>query len=156
MSDVTVVILTLGEPTFQSALDSIHRQELAPKDIVIVRDQEPVSKAFRVGAERVKTPFFLEWDADMILTPDCTRVLRSGMEDDVGVTIGFLRDEILGDIQAVKLFRKEAVLPSLSASITSDSDTIGDMLQRGWKIKFCRRERNRFNLPEDVFGLHSP
>lgn len=156
MNDVTALIFTIGEPTFQEALDSIQNQQLKPKEIMVIRNQEPVSKAFHMGISKVHTPFFLECNADMILSPDCIKVLRNKMEEGLGVTIGFLQDDILGTIQAVKLFRKEAVKPFLSSSITSDSDTIQKMINNGWKIKFCKRKKSRFNLPKDVFGLHKP
>jgi hypothetical protein len=156
MNDVTAMIFTIGEPMFQKALDSIKNQQLKPKETIVVRNQEPVSKAFRVGISKVHTPFFLECNADMILSPDCIKVLRNEMEEGLGATIGFLQDDIMGIIQAVKLFRKEAIKPSLSSSVASDSDAIQKMIKNGWKIKFCKRKRSQFNFPKDVFGWHKP
>lgn len=156
MNDVTVMVLTLGESTLNEALASVQKQSTRPAEVLVVENEQPVSRAFHVGSRRVRTPFFMQCDADMILSADCLQVLRDGMEPDVGVCVGFLQDDILGPIQGVKLFRTDAVLPYTSSSLASDSDMIGQMLKGGWKMRFCRREQPHPELDRDVLGLHRP
>lgn len=156
MSDVSAFFMTVGEPTFAKAMASVRAQTVQPAEFLVIENITPIAKAFALGAHRAANPFFLQCDADMILTPDCLEVLRGGMEEDVAATIGFLQDDILGDIQGVKMFRREAILPYISESVASDSDTISRMIQSGWKIKFCRRAVRAFDLPDYVLGYHRP
>jgi len=156
MNDISAFFMTVGEPTFSQAMASVRAQTVQPAEFLVIKDTTPIAKAFAQGAHRMSHPFFLQCDADMILTPDCIEVLRSGMEAGIGVTIGFLRDEILGDIQGVKMFRRDAILPHISESVASDSDMIAGMIQSGWKIRFCRRIPSAFGLPDHILGHHSP
>jgi hypothetical protein len=156
MKDVSALLMTIGESAFPKAMDSIRAQTVQPATTLVIKDTKPIARAFAMGARQLTTPFFIQCDADMILTPDCIEVLRSGMEERVGVTIGFLQDDILGDIQGVKLFRREAILPHISESIASDSDMIADAIKAGWKIKFCRRSTAGYDLPADILGYHRP
>ena len=156
MNDVGAFLMTVGEPAFQKAMDSIRAQTVQPATILVIKDMKPIAKAFAMGARRLATPFILQCDADMILTQDCIHILRSAMEENTGAAIGFLRDDILGDIQGVKMFRREAILPYISESVASDSDMIARMIEAGWKIKFCRRNTDCPDLPPDVFGYHRP
>jgi hypothetical protein len=156
MNDISAFFMTVGEPTFAAAMASVRAQTVQPAEFLVIENSTPIAKAFALGAHRVANPFFLQCDADMILTPDCIEVLRGGMDGDIAVTIGFLQDEIMGDIQGVKMFRREALLPYISESVASDSDMIARMIQSGWKIKFCRRTAPAFDLPDYVLGYHRP
>ena len=64
-NDVTAVVLTVGEPTTAEAIESLRRQTVPPRDIVVVRDVKPFHQALNADAAQVKTPFFLQVDADM-------------------------------------------------------------------------------------------
>ncbi len=53
MSDITALLLTIGEAYADRALDSVNRQSLPPQDIIVVRDVRPFHKALNEGASRV-------------------------------------------------------------------------------------------------------
>jgi hypothetical protein len=105
MNDISAVVLTLGEETTQRAIDSLEGQTVLPKEIITIRNVTPFYKAINLGASKVKTPFFIQVDSDMILDENCLENLGESMTDNVGVAIGQLRDPLMGMESGVKLFR---------------------------------------------------
>ena len=75
MNQVSVVLLTTGEDSTQDALESVHKQTVIPDDIIIVRNKSPFHKAINYGASKVKTKYFIQVDADMILDDNCIESL---------------------------------------------------------------------------------
>lgn len=156
-SDVTAVVATMGESTLNEAIASLEWQSVGLEDIVLIRNVSPFTAAMNLGISKVKTPYFLQCDADMILDPDCVETLRAFMRHDTGVSIGYLNDELLGIIQAVKLYRTDYLKKApFNDSITSDSDRISRMLDDGVSIAFARRPKENGDHPRDVLGRHRP
>jgi len=109
VSDVSAVVLALGEETKGRALRSLGAQTLPVEDVVIVDGVRPFHRAFNTGADRVRTPFFVQVDADMVLDPECVEVLRSAMGSRTGIAVGALRDPLMGRIAGVKVFRRSCL-----------------------------------------------
>ena len=105
--DVTALVLTRGESTIREAVNSLYHQTMPLRDIVMVRDVVPFHKAINAGAARVKTPFFVQVDADMILDAHCIAALRNAVRRDVGIVVGRLRDALIDQVVGVKLFRTQ-------------------------------------------------
>jgi hypothetical protein len=141
MSDVSAVVLTLGEPATQRAVESLTRQTLAPEEVIVIEHVTPFHRAIGEGARRVRTPFFVQVDADMILDASCIDVLRRHVRADSGMVVGALRDPLEGQAIGVKLLRAEcfqrAAMPD---SISPDTD-FGEQLHRlGWHVHYVRDE----------------
>ena len=155
--DVTAVVPTIGEPTLEASLNSLRRQSHALADIVVVRDVHPFPEAMNRGIEQVRTPFLLQCDADMILHADCVETLLAAMDDRTGVSIGYLQDELLGEIQAVKLYRTRCLRQSpFENLIASDSAGIETIASRNFKVAFATRARTTGPYSADVLGEHRP
>lgn len=136
MSDVTVVLLSMGEPTVARALASLERQTVPPAALIEVRDVRPFHRALNTGVERVRTPFLLQLDADMILDPHCIESLRRPLLDEprVGVAVGLLRDPLVGRVSGVKLFRRACFEEArFTDSISPDTDFLLAMARAGWR-----------------------
>jgi Glycosyl transferase family 2 len=130
--DITAVVLTLGEHTTGRALASLRAQTLAPGEVTLVRRVRPFHRALNVGAARVRTPFLLQLDSDMVLDPDCLERLRSAMTPEIGIVVGPLRDPVMGKITGVKLFRTACLVEtSVRDSMTPDVDHYVEIGQRG-------------------------
>ncbi len=156
-SDITAVVPTIGERTLSDCLAALKRQSMPPVDIVVIKNVSPFVAAMNKGIRRVRTPFLVQCDADMILDPDCLATLRSAMTERTGVAIGYLDDEILGTIQAVKLYRTANLKRSpFGDSVTSDSDRITKMREEGSWISFASREGPDHGHAADVLGCHRP
>lgn len=156
-SDVSAVVTTLGERTLEKSLASLEAQTLPVSEIVVVRDVTPFTAAINEGIRQVETPFFVQCDADMILDPDCVETLRGCMTEDTGVSIGYLDDDLLGTVQAVKLFRTSLLEKSaFQDSVASDSDRILRMKEEGDRIAFASRPARRHGHAADVLGRHCP
>ncbi len=133
MSDITAVVLTIGEKTTKRAIDSLKKQAVLPKEIIIIRDITPFHKALNLGASNVKTEFFIQVDSDMILDENCLKDLRKYMTENVGIAIGQLRDSLMGVITGVKMFRKKCFEKvQFKNSISPDTDFYVDIEKHGW------------------------
>jgi hypothetical protein len=156
-SDVSAVVLTIGEPTTQRALDSLTRQSLQPAEVVIVKDVRPFQKAINQGAAGVTTPFFVQVDSDMVLDPDCLEQLRKRMRPKIGEVVGLLRDPLMGRVMGIKLYRTECFRQvSMPDTITPDTDHYQLIRARGWKGTLARRGL-RTQLNEVLaLGEHNP
>lgn len=155
--DVTAVVLTTGEPTTETAIESLSRQTVPVRDIIVVRDTRPFHKALNEGACQVATPFFVQVDADMILDPHCIATLRGGMKPGIGITVGHLRDAMMEEVVGIKLFRTECFATTqFRDSISPDTDFVDEIARAGWQTVYVGRRRGlRSNLLKTL-GEHRP
>jgi glycosyltransferase involved in cell wall biosynthesis len=155
--DVTGLVLSLGENNTKRAIESLKKQSIQCRDIVIVRDVTPFHKAMNKGIAKVQTPFFIQCDADMVLDPDCIATMLKFVKKDIAVVIAYLSDDILGRVQAVKLFRTECIKQIKYADhVSPDTDYISRMSKLGWNYIFAQRGRRRYAHPREILGAHKP
>lgn len=123
----------MGEPGTRRALESMQSQTSALREVIVIRGVSPFSAALNQGALSVRTPFFIQVDSDMVLDSDCVERLRHGMSSEVGIAAGLLRDPLMGEVGAVKLFRRacfDAV--RLRDTVSTDIDFYLELAERGW------------------------
>jgi asparagine synthase (glutamine-hydrolysing) len=155
--EISVVVLTTGEPTTQAAIDSLHRQTAPLADIIVVRDVVPFHKAINAGVVQVKTPFFVQLDADMVLDDRCIAALRKGMRRDVGVVVGHLRDPLIGRVVGIKLFRTACFQNGMfKDSISPDTDFVAEIARAGWKTVYIGRQKTTDPEQWATYGEHRP
>jgi len=73
-SEVTVFVLSVGEPTLLECLMALDRQETKAR-IERIENVVPMDRALQVMLDRCETPYYVQCDADMILNPDAIRRL---------------------------------------------------------------------------------
>ncbi len=123
----------MGEPGTRRALESMQSQTSALRDIVVIRGVSPFSGALNHAAQKVRTPFFIQVDSDMVLDSDCAERLRDGMSSEVGIAAGLLRDPLMGEVGAVKLFRRECFdAVRLRDTVSTDVDFYRELAERRW------------------------
>jgi glycosyltransferase involved in cell wall biosynthesis len=153
-NDVSAVVLTMGEPTTRKAIDSLRRQTMLPREVIVVRGKAPFHKALNTGAAQVKTPFFVQVDADMILDPHCIAALRGNMSRRIGIVVARLRDALIEQVVGVKLFRSKCFESEVfQNSISPDTDFVNAIARRGWETVYIG------SLGADqwaTFGEHRP
>lgn len=157
MHDVTVVALTIGEPYLERALASAARQTLPPADVVVVRDVSPFHCALNAGAARVRTPFFVQLDADVTLDDTCLADLRALVRDDCSIVAGMLRDPVVGRTMGIRLYRTACVADApIRDTISPDMDFTRDAARLGWRRlnALCWRGADRGAW--HTFGDHQP
>ena len=153
--DVSAVVLTTGEPTTQGAIDSLRRQTAPLSDIIVVRDVAPFHKAMNAGVEQVKTTFFVQVDADMVLDDHCVAALREEMRRDIGIIVGHLRDPLIGRVVGIKLFRTAVFQATMfQDSISPDTDFVADIARKGWKTVYIGRSGNSGAEQWATYGEH--
>ena len=157
MSDITAVILSMGEKTVGRAIDSVKRQSLPAQEIIVIEHVTPFYKALNAGAAKVRTAFFVQVDADMILQEDCFEQLRSCMIDNLGIVSGRLKDPLIGRCCCVKLFRRECFdMVQFRDSVSPDTDFRKAIQLHGWTtahvLNFTCESRNL----RHILGEHRP
>jgi hypothetical protein len=157
MSDVSAVVLTIGEPFVGRALASLAAQTVPPHEVIVVEHVSPFFRALNEAAGRVTTPFFVQVDADMILDPPCLEALRAGVGEDTGMVVAELRDALLGQVVGVKLFRTECVRRTgFRDSISPDTDFGAAIGRRGWATRYIGLPDGEPGARRRTFGEHRP
>jgi len=158
-SDVSVVLLSIGEPTTARARASVARQSIDVSDVVDVQDIRPFHRALNEGARRVTTEFFAQVDADMVLDARCLESLRLAMLRDpaIGVAIGFLRDPLVGRVSGIRLFRRACFDDAeFRDSISPDTDFLETINARGWRDVYVLGFDRPTVSELHTFGEHLP
>lgn len=159
MSDITAIGLSIGEETTKRAIDSVKKQTLQPKEIIIIEKVTPFYKALNFGASKVKTEFFIQVDSDMILDENCFQDLRNCMTDGVGLAIGQLRDPLMGIESGIKIFRRICFdKVQFKHSVATDNVFYRDLEKYGWKTRYILNLGNteKKNNFRHTFGEHRP
>ncbi len=156
-TDVSAVVLTIGEAELPRALASLTTQSLSLEQVIVVRDVSPFFRAMNQGAGQVRTPFFVQVDADMILDPHCVETLRKAMGKDTGVAVAHLRDPLAGRVVGIKLFRTECFQAGgFPDRISPDTDFIAAIQRRGWTIQRVGYPENDASPEIVTLGEHRP
>lgn len=157
MSDISAVVLTLGENTTEDAIASVKSQTQPPSDINLVDSVTPFHKALNTGAARIYTRFFVQVDSDMILDKNCFAMLRDCINDQVGLVVGHLRDPMIGRIQGVKLFRTECFQRrEFKNTVSPDTDYSKEAAEDGWQTLFALNYASNRRQKRHTFGRHVP
>lgn len=157
MSDITAVVLSIGESYTDRAIASVRRQTLPAADTVVVRDVSPFHRALNQGAAQVRTPFFVQVDADVILDDTCLEELRSRMGDGLGLVSAHLRDPVIGRTQGIRLYRTQCFEHvQIRDSISPDMDFGTDILRYGWGRLYTLRYHGERREHWHTFGDHRP
>ena len=146
---VTVFILTVGDPAFVSCKHALEQQTGTPFTTVIVKNVTPFSAAAQAMIDRCTTPYFIQLDEDMILNPGAVATMESVMRrapDDVGMICFHLYDEDRDiNIQGIKIY-KTALLRGLSFKDLKASEM--DLLEQMGRCGI------KWILHPDVLGRH--
>ncbi len=154
MNDITALVLTTGEETTERAIDSLKQQSVLPAEIVVIEHVIPFHRALNLGSSRVKTDFFIQVDADMILDETCIAELRDCVADGVGMVLGHLRDPLLGPIQGIKLYRTECFENiQLKDCVSSETEFNDAIVRNGWTMIYALKYTAS---GWHTFGAHRP
>ena len=157
MSDVSAVVLTVGESYLHRALASLAEQTLPLAQVIVVENVSPFSAAMNQGARQVQTAFFVQVDADMILDPHCVEVLRGAMGSNSGMAVGELRDPLVGQRVGIKLFRTECFQGGgFPDRISPDTDFVAAIRRRGWRIEQVGLPEAGSSMRPATLGEHRP
>jgi hypothetical protein len=156
MRDITAVVLSIGEPYTDRAIASVQQQTMPVADTIVVRGISPFHRALNAGAAQVRTPFFVQVDADMSFDDTCLDELRGRMCDTLGLVSGHLRDPVIGRVQGVRLYRTECFQRvQIRDSISPDMDFGNDIRRHGWgRLYTLRYDGPRAHW--HTFGDHRP
>ena len=157
MSDITAVVLSIGEAYTSRAIASVRRQTVPVADTIIVRDVAPFHSALNAGAAQVRTPFFVQVDADMIFDDTCFEEVRALMGAGVGLVSGFLRDPLVGRAHGVRLYRAACFEHvQIRDSISPDMDFGLDIARHGWVRLYALKYQGEWAGHWHTFGEHRP
>jgi hypothetical protein len=156
VSDVSAVLLSIGEVSVDRARRAIEMQSLPAREIVVVENVSPFHRALNQGAREVSAPYFVQVDADMVLDPGCFEELRGAVRDDTGIVVGELRDPMMGQTVGVKLFRSACFDATTTVdSVSPDTDFVDAIARRGWKTVYVGRPHGSMHASHTL-GDHDP
>lgn len=156
-SEVSAVVLSVGETYAQRAVESLSAQTIPPQEIVVVEHVSPFSRAINEGARQIGTPFFVQVDADMILDPNCVETLLGTVRDDTGIVVGELRDALSGRAVGVKLFRTECFRRvAMPDSLSPDTDFGARLNRLGWRTEYVESTDRAPGAERPALGEHRP
>ena len=151
--DVTAVILTVdGSESFEACRKSLDRQLLRPRQIEIVRNVFPFSKASQAALDCVRTTFYVPVDDDMILHPTCFARLCHTIQSTpmCAESLARLQDPIMGAIVGVRMYRTEVARSigfyPLVDEKGCERSMLAGLLANGYVSRNC----------QVVEGLHHP
>jgi len=106
-ADVVAVVLTVGEGTLDECVASVRGQSLSPRETQVIENVAPISEACNRALDLADGEFHAIVDADMVLDRHCFRDLVRMLRSDPNAfcALAMLRDELLGKIAHVKMFR---------------------------------------------------
>ena len=156
-SEVSAVVLSVGEPYARRAIESLSAQTISLRKIVLVEDVSPFSRAINEGARQVSTPFFVQVDADMVLDPNCVEILLARVRDDTGIVVGELRDALSGRAVGVKLFRTACFRGvTMPDSLSPDTDFGARLHRLGWRTEYVESADGAPGAERPALGEHRP
>ena len=157
MSEVSAVVLTVGEPFAERAIRSLATQSVPLHEQVVIAHVSPFSRAINEGARRVSTPYFVQVDADMILDPTCVEVLLRHMRPGIGIVAGELRDPLVGQVVGIRMFRtacfRDGGMPD---SISPDTDFGERLTREGWCTLHVENPGAGPGTTRPTVGVHQP
>ena len=160
MPDISAVVLSVGEPHTERALASVDRQTLPPAETILVERVSPFHRALNTGARRVRTAFFVQVDADMILNPWCLEELRRHMAPAVGIVVGPLWDPLMEVEVGVKLYRRQCFdAAHAEDTLSPDTDFNATLRRQGWEVVFALPSPPHHRdapTPWPTMGAHDP
>ncbi len=132
----TVFVLTVDDPAFPACKAALDAQEDAVFHTEIIRNVCPFSAAAQAMIDRCRTPYFIQVDEDMVLSPDAVASMEAVMAaapDDVGMICFHLFDEDRGlPIQGVKIYRTALMKPLMFQDVkASEMDLLEQMGRHG-------------------------
>jgi hypothetical protein len=150
---VTVFVPTIGAPTFPRCLAHLRAQDCLFR-LEVIADVTPLAAALQRMLDTCATPYFVQVDEDMLLSPRAIRTLHEWIRDaapTVALCVGELWDEHLGrPIEGVKIARLAIVRRYRWDAGTSIFSRNRQLLADGFTI--ARRPPG----PPDTLGLHAP
>lgn len=156
-SDITAVVLTIGEETTKETIKSLNNQIMSPAEIVVIKDIYPFYKAMNEAASRVKTEFFIQVDADMILYENALATLRKVMDKKTGIAVGVLKDSLIGNIAGLKMFRTSLFEKhEFKNKVSQDTFFASEIKKSGWRVKYVAGGLDKFLINGRPLGEHRP
>jgi len=154
---VSAVVLSVGETTTDRAIESVKNQSIPVSEIIVIRDEMPFHRALNKGAAQVRSRFFVQVDADMILDRECIDALLACASDDVGIVAGYLRDPLIGWRCCIKLFRTACFAQvAFRNTVSPDTDFVQEIEAQGFAIVYAVRLNHDQPEFRRTFGQHNP
>lgn len=100
--ELTVVLISCGETTYDKCLAAINNQTI-PVIIKTVRDVHPLSASLDAALDACDTKWLLMVDADTIIHPYCVEVMCGKLKPGVGMVVAKLFDKVYGPIGYLRL-----------------------------------------------------
>lgn len=107
-SDITAIVITCGETTYEQCISSVNSQSV-PVKAETIRNVHPLSASLDAALDCCDTKWLLMVDADTLLKPHCIEVMRRYLKPGVGMVVANLYDKVYGVIGFLRLIDAETL-----------------------------------------------
>lgn len=107
-NDITAVVITCGETTYDQCLSSVNSQTV-PVEVKTVRDVHPLSASLDAALDCCDTKWLLMVDADTLLKPHCIQIMSRYLKPGTGMVVANLYDKVYGVIGFLRLIDAETL-----------------------------------------------
>lgn len=158
--EITAFVVTSGEPSTAECIRRLEAQTVRVRVETIDR-VTPMWRAFAAMHERVKTPFYVQVDADMMLQPDALERLHAGIVEageDCGQFCGWLwGDAEDRPIQGCKIYRTSiATRFPYADGISCEWPQFRAMEAAGYRLVLAETPEGRAGCVGEHFSLQTP
>ncbi len=106
--DITAVVITCGESTYEQCLSSV-KEQTHLVNVKTVSNIHPLSASLDAALDSCDTKWLLMVDADTMLKPYCIEVMSRHLRPGVGMVVAKLYDKVYGVIGFIRMIDAKAL-----------------------------------------------
>jgi len=154
---ITIFIIDTSEPSVDECIELIRKQTYTNFEIKRISNVFPMWRAFQRMLDECNTNFFVQVDADMLLTPIAIETLYTriiSQNSQVAISVGWLwDDDVDRQILGVKIYNHNICMNfPYTNSLSCEMTQVDKMKKHGYSIDVMNMPSSK----DECLGLHFP
>lgn len=154
---ITIFIIDTSEPSVDECIELIRKQTYTNFEIKRISNVFPMWRAFQRMLDECNTNFFVQVDADMLLTPIAIETLYTriiSQNSQVAISVGWLwDDDVERQILGVKIYNHNICVNfPYTNSLSCEMTQVEKMKKHGYTIDVMNMPSSK----DECLGLHFP
>jgi glycosyltransferase involved in cell wall biosynthesis len=154
---ITIFIIDTNEPSVDECINLVKKQTYKNIEIKRISNVCPMWRAFQTMLDGCDTNFFVQVDADMLLTPTAIETLYtriSSQKNNTAISVGWLwDDDVERQILGVKIYNHNICMNfPYTNSLSCEMTQVEKMKRHGYEIDVMNMSASK----EECLGIHFP
>jgi glycosyltransferase involved in cell wall biosynthesis len=154
---ITIFVIDTNEPSVDECIELIRKQTYKNLELKRISNVFPMWRAFQRMLDECNTNFFVQVDADMLLTSTAVETLYKriiSQNNQVAISVGWLwDDDVERQILGVKIYNHNICVNfPYTNSLSCEMTQVDKMKKHGYTIDVM----NMPSMKDDCLGLHFP